>query len=515
MRRDVYIQNDSGGFSVLAADAVDAIIEDGRDDDARFVNEHKAMLIELYGDDSMTVRMVVDEPLTAEEEAQWLARYTWQIETTDGRMLVMGGFDPDVLSSWKEDNDASGDGGGIGEVVASPGKWRVDVYAHVGSMNGRAILTEETDEKPGAAFRRSHGERAFPLWLAKMLEYSGEDDPGHEGLWTDAKASMESGDLEIDVEGGDAIGFLVHFTRATGDAGKPPEGAWIGRSANSRIPTVFPLGLRSDVPDVNLRYFYDKLLDIKHPPPPVPPAQDFKEIIGSWPGEALKKIDGGPVELGIDELYLLHWMAGMMSDLTPRFELWVEPKGAWTPPAATPDFALKSSASLTAIGPPSNSGGWHTWWASRLVAQALGAIPDGSTLTFACLPDRDEEGNDARAARSTALYEATVRGGRLQVTDAAPKVSAETLREAVTYMREMLANRFHVDAAQRRKFEKDARTNFVPDDGLVWNGEVASLADPDDRTLLLLGTRMFRVRFRSTWAGASTENSEPGEDTTD
>jgi hypothetical protein len=91
MRRDVYIENDSGGFSVLAADAVDAIIEDAREDDFRFVKDRKAMLIELYGDDSMPVRIVVDEPLTPDEEAQWLARYTWQIDTSDGRMLVMGG----------------------------------------------------------------------------------------------------------------------------------------------------------------------------------------------------------------------------------------------------------------------------------------------------------------------------------------------------------------------------------------------------------------------------------------
>ena len=41
MRRDVYIENDSGGFSVLAADAVDDIIADARSDDFRFVANHK------------------------------------------------------------------------------------------------------------------------------------------------------------------------------------------------------------------------------------------------------------------------------------------------------------------------------------------------------------------------------------------------------------------------------------------------------------------------------------------
>jgi hypothetical protein len=100
MRRDVFIQNDSGGFSVLAASAVDEIIEDSREDDLQFVTTYKAMLLELYGDDSMPVRIVVDEPLSAEEEAQWLACASWRIDAPDGRFLVMGGFDPDVLSWW-------------------------------------------------------------------------------------------------------------------------------------------------------------------------------------------------------------------------------------------------------------------------------------------------------------------------------------------------------------------------------------------------------------------------------
>ena len=40
MRRDVFITNDSGGLSVIAADAVDAIIQDARTGDLRFVTEH-------------------------------------------------------------------------------------------------------------------------------------------------------------------------------------------------------------------------------------------------------------------------------------------------------------------------------------------------------------------------------------------------------------------------------------------------------------------------------------------
>ena len=64
------------------------------------------------------------EPLRADEEAQWLARASWRIDTTDGRMLAMGGFDPDVLSWWKEESGSGDtDGRGVAAFSTSPGGW--------------------------------------------------------------------------------------------------------------------------------------------------------------------------------------------------------------------------------------------------------------------------------------------------------------------------------------------------------------------------------------------------------
>ena len=161
MRRDVFITNDSGGLSVIAADAVDAIIQDARTDDLRFVTEHKALLLELDGDDSMPVRIVVNEPLRDDEEAQWLARATWRIDTSDGRLLVMGGFDPVVLGWWRDESGSSANGRGVALFESAPGSWRVDVYAHAGSMNGRQILSG-ADVKPGTAFAAATPAIHFP-----------------------------------------------------------------------------------------------------------------------------------------------------------------------------------------------------------------------------------------------------------------------------------------------------------------------------------------------------------------
>ena len=500
MRRDVFIDNDSGGFSVLAADAVDAIIEDERSDDLRFVTERKVLLLELYGDDSMPVRIVVDEPLRADEEAQWLARASWQIDTSDGRMLVMGGFDPDVLSSWKDDSGGDGDGPGVAVFSAAPGRWQVDVYAHVGSMNGRAILGEAA-EKPGAAFRRSHPGRGFPLWLARMLEFSGDDDPGFEELWQDVPAGIAGGELAVDTEGPDAIGFLVHVTRANGALSDPPESGWFGRTTNARVPATFPIGLASEAPDRGLRHFRDRLLGRRAPAPELPVAGDVVGIIESWTGDTLEPVDGGAVAIAPNEVFLLHWMAAFTTDSAPRFELFVEPNGAWTAPTPTSEFGVISKGrGVTAIGPARGSRGWQIWWAARDVATMISGIPDGSTIDLATAPRLDDD-PDLDPAAGRALYSGKTLRGMWQITEASPRISRDTLEQALAFARDVATEgRLTVRrGAEREAFDSVAEIFSADEWSLVWEGDVVHLADPDERMLLLLATPVFRVRFAGQW----------------
>ena len=508
MRRDVYIENDSGGFSVVAADAVDAIIADQRTDDTPFVTGYKALLLELYGDDSMIVRVVVNEPLRDDEQAQWLARATWRIDTTDGRMLAMGGFDPDVLSWWKESGDQA-DGRGVALFQTGAGRWRVDVYAHVGSMNGRAIIDEQTEQKSGAAFRRSHPGRPFPLWLAKALEFSGDEDPGHEELWKDVVASVAAGTLALDLESGDPVGLLVHVTPLQGEIGDAPEGIWFGRDENSRMPDPFPTGLPSEAVDGNLEHFRDKLLDRKRPEAPRAVATAFRAIIESWPGDALQPIDGGPVGVAVNDLYFLHWIAAFTADSPPRFELWVEAGAAWSAPAATPDFAVATkTGGVIAIGPVENTGGWHTWWAARAVAQALSGIPEGSTLTFATLRTSDDAWEDTASPEvGRTLYEGKVQDGQLRITHGSPRLTSTILTDALSFVSDLVRHaRLTVKpGVERAAFDAGLEMAFAEPDSLSWSGDVVTLSDPDDRTLILMATPVFRTRFAGQWPMEANE----------
>jgi hypothetical protein len=500
MRRDVFIANDSGGLSVVATDALQDIIDDGRSDDYPFVTGWKALLLDLYGDDSMPVRIVFDEPLTPDEDAQWLARARWRIDTADGRLAVMGGFDPDVMASWLDETGGETDGYGVGVIEARPGSWRVDVYAHIGSMNGRQIL-HESGQPLGFAYRSSHGDRPFPLWLAKALEFSGEDDPGHEDLWKDVKASMAAGGLAIDVDGGDAIGFLVHVTPLDGPIGDPPPGGWFERDAEARVPDPFPLGLRSDVPDPELRSFCDELLGLEAPSEERPIADDYVEIIEVWSGDPIRSIKGGdPIAIEPAEAHLLYWIAGLGAS-SPRFELWVEAKGTWTPPASTADFAVRSrSGSVTGIGSARNNAGWLLWWTVQEVAGLLPGVPEGSTIYLATTAILDYD-PDANPAIGRMLFSGTIRDGRLLLEDSSPSIARDDLAAVLSFVHDCAVHeRLTVGpGAEREAFDRAAKIFAREEGALLWEGDVVRLADHDARTMILLAKPIFRTRFGHLW----------------
>ncbi len=513
MRRDVYIDNDSGGFSVIAASAADAIIADDRSDDVQFAAAHQVLLQMLYGDDAMPVRIVVDEPLTAEEQAQWLACTSARIDTPDGRLLVMGGFDPWVLSTWKEEHGRDEDGHGVAVVQAAPGSWRVDLYAHAGSMNGRNVLSE-CGEAPGAFFRRCHPGRAFPVWLAKMLEYSGEDDPGYEELWSDVAASRDNGELEIDLSSASAIGMLVHVTRLDGELPDRCDGGWYSYEEGNRVPEQFPLGLPAAVPDPDLEAFLDRLLRRPKPQQEIPVASELVSVLDAWTGDAPAPLAGGEVALPRAAAYLLYWMAGLTADSSPRYELRVTPNGSWTPPPSTPEYAVVARGDgSVAIGPPPNTGGWFTWWSVRDAMGAIVGLPDGSTLCLAIAPDPDESNRDDPAV-GRALYRGVDHEGMWRISESSPAVAQETLRDALAFVREVVEHgRIAVgEGEERRVFDAAAEMSAIVLGAVVWEGDRARLAEPDERGHLMLAQPVFRARFGAHWPCDPIDTGDEDED---
>lgn len=261
MRKDVFVANDSGGFSILSSSVVDRAIEDGRQNDVDFVEAGEVILVTLAGDDSFIARVVVGEALSPAEDAEWIARVRRRLKVPCGRLLLCGGYDPDSLASVRDSDWA--EGGYVRVIDVAPGEYLVDVYTHLPTMTAR-FLWEQWDEKIGEWFRREHPGASYPSWLAGELKLSPEEDPGHEKEWKNLDKSVASGKVKIATEPLDWVGYVVHLQAVDPKAELTPTGAdgWFEMDAGLRKPERLPAGLPAvEAEDDEYRSLLEDILD--------------------------------------------------------------------------------------------------------------------------------------------------------------------------------------------------------------------------------------------------------------
>ncbi len=504
MRRDFFLDNDSGGLSVLAGARVPEMIADARENDSVFMESRGALLLELYGDDSMPVRVVADEPLTADEQAQWVGCVRWQIDVPDGRILVAGGFDPDVLADWLEKNGPDGDGYGVAVVKVPAGTWRADLYAHVGSMNGRQLVGETA----GAWFRRDHPGRPFPLWLVRILRFSGDEDPGHEEEWRRPDEKIRSGEIPVDLGTRGFVGFLLHLHRDESAPLSPaPEGGWFALDTGARTPEVCPTGLASTVEDRELVHIAKSILQEKAPQAPPPLAQEPMRVLEGWPGEPLAALET-PVELNVKliiEAYLLGLLA---SDGGLAAELRIGSAAGWAPSPPQHDWVALPHDGGFRAGPPPTIGGWGMLSALVMAGQHIEELPDGARLELAT-----RNLDDTAAIPGRLWFAGTVHGGKWRITHASPRVAAAALRDALAFAHDLfLDDCVTVRGEEERALIADElrKIAFLLDTKPQWKGDTLSMAREQERVRCMVASPLFRRRYANAWP-----MPEPDEDDED
>ncbi|MEW5850091.1 MAG: hypothetical protein AB2A00_14980 [Myxococcota bacterium] len=258
MRSDVFLQNDSGAWSLVPRSAASRVIEDGRQNDEALARARDALLLGLVGDDSFVVRVVVDEPLTEPEQREWITHVQGALNLPYGKLVVLSGFDPDVLQGWL-DGESEGTAHGV-EVPA--GEYLVDVYTYLHTMNGRVLRDTAWQEKLGAWFRRDHPNAPMPSWVAYEMTRDASEDPDHEALWRDLKGSVSKGALKISLEPLDWVGAVVHLTRRAPGVPLPevPDGGWFGHEDGLRRPERCPLGIPANAKNDEVRSALSELL---------------------------------------------------------------------------------------------------------------------------------------------------------------------------------------------------------------------------------------------------------------
>jgi hypothetical protein len=61
--------------------------------------------------------------------------------------------------------------------------------------------------------------------------------------------------------------------------------------------------------------------------------------------------------------------------------------------------------------------------------------------------------------------------------------------------------------AEREAFDKAHKMYSMVSGPVVWDGEVVRLAEPDERSLIMLATKVFRIRFGEYWPADADEEA--------
>lgn len=244
MRRDVYIVNDAGSWSVVTAEAVGQIVQDNRNQDEQFVQAFSAALFAIEGDDYSVIRVVANEALTDAEAAEWVGRIQWRINTNDGKILISGGFDPDCLADWQDEGETEY----VKQITVPPGDYQVSFYTYLHSMNGAVWLSDRLENPPFPKllpwFQQDYPGEPLPTWAVTLLE--DEDFPDAPSI----AAAVKSGQLPIHHQPVHWIGYLIHLLPfEPGMTLDTPESGWFESRTGLRVPPRCPRGISTDCTD--------------------------------------------------------------------------------------------------------------------------------------------------------------------------------------------------------------------------------------------------------------------------
>lgn len=235
-RVDLDVYNEATGFMITSEGLSGrdySSVESGDDDWMLAIKDGVFLPFMLVQDDPFMIRVVLDEPLNTQEEAEWVGCTRHKLSIPDGRLAIIGGG-PEYL--WGEDMEEFSR-----FVDVPPGDYLAEVYTYYQSINGDHCLSNAGPAEPvGTYFRRTRPGEPFPLWLFNECADDPDADPDHDDEWQDV-------DADYDSEQPPYVGFLLRLS-PLGDVPELPSlrDGWIMIGQGARRPAACPLGVVAD-----------------------------------------------------------------------------------------------------------------------------------------------------------------------------------------------------------------------------------------------------------------------------
>lgn len=469
MRLDLAIPNESDAFIFTSAALRGRGISPGDREWTEAIRRGEILPLAIESEDPANVRVVIDEPLSAAEQAEWVGVVRAGLSVPEGRLVLAGGV-VYVLekADWAEEHARV--------VSVPPGDYAATLYCYASAPNGRWCLDEaRADEPLGAWFRRAHAGQEMPAWLHNLCLHDPSVDPGHRAQWKRAQEKR----------GGAVVDFLLHLETARGPLPLPPasdEGVFA--AGECRRPRDFPIGL----PAVGVTSEQE---EAPAEPPPAAPAPKPAAA-----GE-LTAIPGGPVGVPAAKLFRVAHLAWLCQPYAqPSLEI------AW--PGKVPSFEEIESASVRIEGSR-----MHVTFADdgqpsgalaplTALARQLATAPDDTAIELATTRAR---GKDRKGIHR---YRGTVQGGVWQIEAASPALDAAVLAEALALAESLengrkLTARDEDEAARIEARVTKVLTDYFGSNGLQRTGTELALKRRDPNLFPHLVARVFWMRYAGTW----------------
>ena len=392
MRRDLSIYNEATGFVVTSKGLNGRLKRPFAQDTTDWSDEiarGTLIPISLVQDDSINVRVVLDEDLSEAEREEAYDRFDAVLAVPDGRLLVMGGSEYTEEPSHEYIEE-------YGKIVKiPPGNYSVTVLTYYHGPNV-AIFEENIAEY----FTNTRPGKKLPRWIAD------EDDETN------------------------YISFVLHL-RIRNHLGPNPiplsEDGWVPEAVNKQRPAKCPLGLVA-------KRLTGKTVEQKQ----VALIYRFR-VFEALAGIEMEPVAGSPVAIPIRNIVLPHWIAWMAGETHP--ELRVTPNGDWNP--EWPGFL--NGIQETRIGDSwlieieGMNARWSPFGHLSIVGALLETLPDGSIVEvgWAGAQPGEEEGDEEEGEPSGIMrLNGVVVQGRWHIEQSYPSFDHSTLISLLAFAEE-------------------------------------------------------------------------------